>query len=355
MENICQVDKSFKVETSIDEKGLLFFDAEEEPFKIYGVFHEGDRFRRMPENIAKSVSEGVHYLHSNTAGGRVKFITDSPYVAISVVLDKAWAMNHFAYTGVAGFDLYEKTDDGEKYRGTFRPPTANESKGYESIIRLDGQKQREFTINMPLYTDVKKIYIGLKEGSKISAPGEYKNEKPVVYYGSSITQGACASRPGMSYEGIIQRALDIDYINLGFSGSAKGEKEIAEYISELDMSLLVMDYDYNAPTPEHLEKTHEPLFKAVREKNPDLPVLMISHLDIFPAIGEEGKKRLEIIERTYKNAVQAGDKNVYFIDGATLFSDEIRSDATVDGCHPTDLGFFSMAKKMIPVIKDILF
>ena len=156
----------------------------------------------------------------------------------------------------------------------------------------------------------------------------------------------------MAYEAIISRALDCDHINLGFSGNAKGEQEMTDYIKDLDMSLFVMDYDYNAPSAEHLKKTHEKMFKCIRKKNPTLPILIMSRPKYYLSDGE--KDRLQIVKATYENAIAAGDKNVYFIDGSTLMSDELGADGTVDNCHPTDLGFFSMAQRMIPVIEKIL-
>lgn len=354
MKSNTEVDENFKVETNVEREGLKFFNPEKPPFKIYGVFREGDCLHRMPEETAKRVSEGVHYLHFNTAGGRVRFTTDSPYVAINAKLHRADPRTHFAHSGVAGFDIYAKTEGEQRYMGTLRPATHDDSsvEGIIELCRRGDKKLREITVNMPLYGGIKSLYIGLDENSKIEAPSEYRISKPVVYYGSSITQGGCASRPGMAYEAIISRALDCNFINLGFSGNAKGEQEMTDYIKGLDMSLFVMDYDHNAPTVEHLEATHEKMFKCIRKAQPELPVLIMSRPKYY--LNGDEKKRLEIVKATYDNAVRSGDKNVYFIDGRTLMNDEIKGNGTVDGCHPTDLGFFSMAQRMIPIMKDIL-
>ena len=115
---------------------------------------------------------------------------------------------------------------------------------------------REYTLNLPLFNEIYELYIGVEKGSSLVSHNDYRIEKPVVFYGSSITQGVEASRPGTSYESVISRNIDCDYINLGFAGCAKGEEEIAEYISEIDMSAFIMDYDHNAPDSEHLKKTH---------------------------------------------------------------------------------------------------
>ena len=137
-------------------------------------------------------------------------------------------------------------------------------------------------------------------------------------------------------------------INLGFSGSAKGEPKIAELIASLDLAAFVYDYDYNAPTTEHLKKTHEPFFKIIRKAKPNLPIIMLSRVS-YPS-----DDRVAVIRATYENAKKAGDKNVYFIDGRDLFKDADISYLTVDGCHPNDLGFYLMFKNTLPTLKQAI-
>lgn len=342
MFDISKVDNNFNIETQIDKKDIKFYKIDEAPFKIYGVFKEKGKYRRMPESIARKVSEGVYLLHTNTAGGRVRFVTDSPYVAIYAKMDGLGKMPHFAITGSAGFDFYADN----YYVNTFVPPFDIKD-GYESIFEFEKKEQREITINFPLYSNVNELYIGLQEAAVLKEAKPYKNTKPIVYYGSSITQGACASRPGMSYQAIVSRNFDYDYINLGFSGNAKAEDEMIDYIKNLDMSAFVYDYDHNAPTVEYLAKTHEKMFKAIREKNSLLPVIMMSRPKHF--LTEEEKIRRSIIEKTYLYAVSSGDKNIYFIDGEAL-TELCKDSGTVDNCHPTDFGFVSMAQALTEVI-----
>ncbi len=349
MSNISEIDKNFKIETKIDKSDIEFFNIRQAPFKIYGVFYENDRFRRMPESVAKSVSEGVYYLHSNTAGGRVSFKTNSPYIAIHAKMSDIGKMSHFTLAGSGGFDLYIKNKK-EKYFGTFIPPY-NMTDGYEGVIELGGAKTREIVINFPLYSNVNELYIGVSNKSRLEAPSPYKTEKPIVYYGSSITQGGCASRPGTTYQSIISKELDANYINLGFSGNARAEDEIVEYIKGLDMSVFVYDYDHNAPTSEHLMATHEKMFKAIRSTHPELPIIIMSRPKY--SLDENEKKRLEIIKSTYNNAIALGDKGVYLLDGRALMK-IARNDGTVDNCHPNDLGFYSMSRALLPIIKRIL-
>ena len=348
MSNIANIDKNFKIQTKINKTDIKFHNARSAPFEINGVFYEEGKFRRMPIEAARAVSPGVYSLHANTAGGRIRFKTDSPYVAISAVMANVGKMSHFALCGSAGFDLYL---DGRYFR-SFIPPF-DISDGYESVceVGVGEPRIREIMINFPLYSDVCELYIGLKEGAKILAPTPYRVEKPVVFYGSSITQGGCASRPGSCYQGFLSRWLDFDYINLGFSGNAKAEDEMAEYIASLDMSVFVYDYDHNAPDADHLRKTHEKMFKRIREAQPTLPIIIISMPK--PYLVPFQLERLEIIKRTYDNALANGDKNVYFIDGRTLLA-HCGDEGTVDFTHPTDLGFFSMAKCIADTLGPIL-
>ena len=339
MSNISIIDSNFKIETQIKESNIRFYDVKHSPFKVYGVFYESGKFRRLPENIAKTVSTGVYGLHANTAGGRVRFKTDSPFVAIHAKMPAIGKMPHFALSGSAGFDLYY-CGESERYFRTFMPPFHIED-GFESILYFGCSNMRELTINFPLYSEICELYIGLRDGAYVGEPKGYKTDKPIVYYGSSITQGGCASRPGNSYESIISRRLDTDYINLGFSGNAKGEREIAEYISKLDMSVFVYDYDHNAPTAEYLKNTHEKMYRIIREAKPDLPIVLMSRPKFY--LTDDEKLRLAIIKETYENAKTSGDTNIYLIDGATLMA-LAKDDGTVDHCHPNDLGFASMAK-----------
>ncbi len=345
MFDISKIDKNFEVKSQIDKKDIKFYKIDEAPFKVYGVFKENGKYRRMPEDAARKVSYGVYALHTNTAGGRVRFVTDSPYIAINAVMDDLGKMSHFPLTGSVGFDMYADN----YYVKTFVPPFDIRC-SYEDVFEFDEQKRREVTINFPLYSNVTELYIGLQEGSALTEAKPYKNTKPIVYYGSSITQGGCASRPGMSYQTIVSGIFDYDYINLGFSGGALAEDEIAEYIKNLDMSVFVYDYDHNAPTTEHLERTHEKMFKLIREKHPFLPVIMMSRPKLF--LTDEEKVRRSIIEATYHNALSAGDKNVYFLDGEAL-TELCKDSGTVDNCHPTDFGFASMAKALSEVLVKI--
>jgi hypothetical protein len=342
-----KIDKNFAVQIEIDRTGLHFYDVEEAPFRVYGVKMDNGRYRRLPEAVAAATNEGVHYLHANTAGGRVRFVTDSPRIAIHASMDGVEQSAHFAFAGKAGFDVYQNG----VYRKTFIP-TSTMRDGFESVIETRLSEKAEILIHFPLYANVKHLYIGLEEGSVLEPAAEYAITTPVVYYGSSITQGGCASRPGNAYQNIQSRLLNFDHINLGFSGSAKAEDAMIDYINGLEMSAFVYDYDHNAPTPAYLAETHERMFKRIRAVHPDLPILMLSRPQ--PTLwNPDDAARLEIVRRTYENALATGDQNVYFITGQDLMAD-VKNEGLVDGVHPNDAGFVSMARAMLPVLKKML-
>lgn len=354
--DITKVDRNL-APTEVKWDGMKSWDVNQPPFKLYGACRaEGETdFKRLPHDVAARINDGVKRLYTNTAGIRLRFKTDSKKIIIRATWDVFTVFDHMPRTGVSCFDLYA---DG-RYVNVLRPGVVSEGefrispdKGYESSYTFPDKKMRDLTLNFPLYNDVTSLVIALDEDAQVLPGDEYAHTTPIVYLGSSITQGGCASHPGNSYQAIISRRLDTDYINLGFSGSCRAEVEMAEYIAGLKMSMFVYDYDHNAPNPEHLEKTHERLFKILREKQPDLPVLMISTAD--QCFRENTDVRKAIIRRTWENAVAAGDKNVYFLDGQTIYQDVGLDYCTVDGTHPNDLGFWCMANAIGAEIQKIM-
>ena len=339
MFDITKIDANFKVGNTINIEGIKYYSCFEPQFSIHGIKHNGIFFYRLPDSVAAQVNEGVKNLGPHTAGGRIRFKTSSPYVAISVKYACVCKMAHFAFCGSIGFDLYA---DGT-YISTYSP-AVDIVDTYEGVIYLGESKMREITINFPLYSAVNMLFIGLDEKSEIEPPAPYKNPVPAVFYGSSITQGGCASRPGTCYQAPVSRHFDLDYINLGFAGSALGEDVMADYISGLEMSAFFYDYDHNAPSTEHLLATHEKMFKKIREKNPNLPIICMSR-PIKNRNADENR-RLEIVKATYENARAQGDENVYFLGGDDLTA-LCGNEGTVDNCHPTDFGFGAMADAII--------
>ncbi len=345
-----QVDKNLVVQTTIQKEGIKFYNIDDEPFKIYGVWRDGDRYYRIPADVAAATSNNLVQKSTQTAGGRLRFKTDSSYVAVKLNLHNVEQISMMTVTGTMGLDLYT---DGA-FVGSFCPPFNQLDGDMESLKDLKTSKMREITIHFPLYSGVTEFYVGLDENAKIEAAEPYRLDKPVVFYGSSITNGGCCTRPGMTYEAQISRMMNVDHINLGFGGSAKGELPMAEYIASLDMSAFVYDYDYNARDAQYLMETHKRMFDIVRAKHPTLPIIIITRPDIN--CSQDRLSRFEAIKATYDAAVSAGDKNVYFIDGSSFFKEfeGLGNDFTVDGVHPTDLGFYLMAKDVSGLLSELI-
>ncbi len=359
MQDFQKLDINFSLKTKLSKENIEIYDVCNPPFKVYGLIlpeNEEDCFHRMPLEEARKVSEAVSMLQMNTAGGRVRFKTDSSYIAVHAEIDSVTKMGHMPLAGSAGFDLYANRAGKETYLHSFIPPQSIDTdKVFESeyhVFESSGQMQ-EYTLNFPLlYSCVRKLYIILDKEAKVEAPKNYRFENPVVYYGSSITQGACASRPGNSYQSIISRRFNIDYVNLGFSGNAKGELSMAEYIADMKMHTFVFDYDFNAPDLEFLRNTHEPFYKIVRKKNPTLPIICISKPF---GKGKTDWERRNLIKSNVDKWKSEGDKYIYFVDGYEFREMFHAGDSiVVDGTHPNDLGFWCMAELIGNKLSEVI-
>ncbi|MBO4547780.1 MAG: hypothetical protein J5758_01050, partial [Abditibacteriota bacterium] len=324
----------------------VWYDAAEAPMTLCGVLAPTEQepyYHRLPAEVAESTSEAVVKLSRQTAGGRVRFVTDSPYITIRASFWVCEPLLNLTQISSAGFGIYIQKGRGpEKYYAKTAAAMGHYD-GNEWTVYLPGGEQT-VTIYMPLYGGVRDLHIGVKAGSAVSAAPRYRIDKPVVFYGSSITQGGCATRPGNSYQGMMARSMDMDYINLGFSGAGRGEQSMANYIAGLDLSAFVLDYDHNAPDPEHLLATHYNFYETVRRQHPDAPILMVSRPVIDP--DPEEIRRRDIIRDSWQKAKRAGDKNVYFIDGSKFMTGYAADCWSVDGSHPNELGFSLMARAM---------
>ena len=355
--DISRIDPNFAQE-KIGDLPVCFVNVlDTAPFDLTGFpwRKPGGPLLRLPEELVNEpspVNSGARYLAWHTSGGAIRFRTDSRYIALRADLSASPRdMDHMPRTGSSGFDIHLLRDGRWLFRSGAGPGPGELKKGrrFEAMLGRPWEKRamREYILNLPLYNSVSKLELGFEPGAKIEAPTPWRIPKPILFYGSSITQGGCASRPGNQYSTLLCRELDAPQINLGFSGSGKGEPAIAEAIAKLDLAAFVMDYDHNAPDAEYLQMTHERFFKIVRQAHPELPILILS--------GNLSPERTKIIKQTYENAVAAGDKHVYFIDGATFFADfPDRNQPTVDGTHPTDLGFYFMYRTVLPVLKEAL-
>ena len=355
---LSEIDKNLAVETAF-ELPVRFHCVRKPPFALYGLWDpsDGRPYHRLPDEVAGATNDGVAYLNYHTSGGRVRFRTDSPYLVLKAQIAAVGLMPHMTLTGIAGMDVYVKTAEGYRYQASCVTEGGNDAairmsqqKGYTNLVRFPDKQMRDITINLPLYGHMDELYVGIAPDAVLESADGYRDILPTVYYGSSITQGGCASRPGNNYCAMLSRKFNVDFVNLGFSGSARGETAIAEHVASLPMSVLVYAYDHNAPTVEHLAETHEPMYKKVRAAHPDIPVIFVTRPK--PYYNEEEKARREVVRATYEHALAAGER-VYFVDGETIFHIFGGDGGSVDGCHPNDLGFACIAAALEPLFEEI--
>lgn len=351
--DITKIDKNFRVE-SLGDLPVHYWDALDAPFQVTGFpwWRHGEMLHRLPlEFTEKEVNSGALALSTHTSGGAIRFRTDSPHMTIRVRYRNFTDMNHMPRIGSAGFDLYvQSPGGGECYYTTIQPSPehARETLEHRFWSYPTEKGLHAITLYLPLYSGIQTMEIGLAPHAQVLPPLPQKLSRPILFYGSSITQGGCASRPANNYTTMLCRALDAPQINLGFSGSALGEPALASKIAELELAAFVMDYDYNAPDEAHLAKTHEPFFRILRKAQPTLPILLLSRCS------NATRERRDIVKRTYENARSAGDTRVWFLDGGEFFGPQGRNFCTVDGGHPNDLGFYRMYEAVLPVLQEAL-
>lgn len=346
------IDPNFKFE-SVKEEDIEWISSLDERFSLYGVYYdEGEKsFVRMPQEVAQSASANVGNLVKRSSGGRLRFVTNSPYIAIRSVNTNVGIGSYSTMISYYGYSIYSEEGYMAMISTTFDTlKNGGANIAYEGI-KYFGNTKRQYTICFPPYGQVRALYIGIKKGSVLKAARPYKNENaPVVFYGSSITMGGCTTRPGCDYISMCCRDLKLHYLNFGFSGNCKAELVLADYFATLPMSVFVYDYDHNAPNADFLRDTHEAFYLRLRQLRPDLPIVMVTR----PTHTHQWRQRREVILGNYERARERGDENVYFIDGSTFFPDSLRPYATVDEVHPNDLGFYLMARKMKSMLRHIL-
>lgn len=370
MLSIKDIDDNF-AKLHFEKTDVCYYDCFSDPIEINGLYRprELKKFVRLPEDFAdmESINIGTRSLMGNTAGGRIRFATDSPYVYIAVELSSVYKLGRMPDSGASGIDIYiaERESDDYRFKYSTYPEKLEEDSdrffdGFIAFEDYSNAASHEVMIHLPLYNGVNALRIGIKEGCNLYEPVKYKTGKTVAFYGASVTQGGCASRPGNNYPNHLSRWLKTDFINLGFSGSAKGEPEIAEYLAKCGADLLFCDLDMSKNCMETFNNTHYNFYKSVREHNKTVPIIFMS-FPKYPKIPQKPginfrdyQTSNRIILKTVTRAHEEGDLNVWYIDGEGLFCGDVYDACTVDYTHPNDLGFYLMARGIYPLMKKIL-
>ena len=316
-------------------------------------------YDRLPARAEGKVRAPVWELSENSAGICVRFLTDATSIAARWTLrSHELALPHMPATGVSGVDLYVKDDDSSRWHWLANGRPEQFPTNEKILISNLRPGKREYLLYLPLYNGVKSVEIGLPSKATITKAPPYppQNSKPILFYGTSIVQGGVASRPGMAYPAILGRWLNRPAINLGFSGQGVMEPEVAALLSELDPAIYVIDCLPNLLAPEVAART-EKLVHIIRQSKPLTPIVLVESISYQDGVLEESRARRykesnAALFAAYKRLVSSGVKNIEYVKGDKLLGDD--GEATVDGTHPTDLGFLRMAQTLEPVLRKAL-
>ncbi len=299
-------------------------------------------YSRLDKKYEGQVTSGVWNNSKCASGVALRFITNSPDISVSWG-DVRSAMNHMAWTGTSGVDLYALENGKWVFRGIGQPA------GTQNMEVLQSGKpaqSTEYLLFLPLYSKVDTVEIGIAQTASIAAgPNRYAGKLPIVYYGTSITQGACASRPGMAHTSILRRWLDYPTINLGFSGSGKCEPIMADVLAEIPAAIYVIE---TVPNMEAalVRSRAVPFITSLRSKQPDTTILMVE------SPNDKNNDRNIEWRKAFDQMTTDGMTKLHYLANNDMYN--TREEPTVDGTHPTDLGFYQMAVKYEPAIEAIL-
>ena len=370
-DDIGRFDPRMAAENSVvDTNGVKWIDGRYLPLEGKCFSDVEQFYDRLPSNLTERVNLGVRNMKRHTSGMQFRFRTDSRSLAFKwVPTSSSLASDKMPASGRSGIDVYRQGENGKwEFVKTGR---IMDARGAE--FSISWKPGDACLVNLPLYNGIKSFSLGIDEKAKVEALGPRKSgiDKPVVFYGTSITHGGCASRPGMAFVNIVGRDLDVPVVNLGFSGSGRMEMEMSEHLARIDASCYVLDCLWNMSKPKSdpgaafedmfeagYDKTdpisvvrfrYEPFIRALRAKKPDVPIVMAEQCDVFC---KEKSEKNKFVRELYEKLVAEGWRNLVYLPNDGMYSGDF--DGTVDGCHPNDYGMVSMAKAFGKAVKEAL-
>lgn len=353
----------------VDTNGVKWIDGRFLPLEGKCFRNTTAYYDRLPSNVTEKVNAGVRGMRNHSSGLQFRFRTDSKNLHFKwKPVYPSLAMDHMPSTGVSGIDIYRQGADG-KWSFVRQGRIRNFNNG--GSISIGWTPGKPCLVNLPLYNGIASFTLGIDKDAKIEALGPRKSgvDKPVVFYGTSITHGGCASRPGLAFPSIVGRDLDVPIVNLGFSGSGRMEFEMSEHLAAIDASCYVLDCLWNMggirrngaepseadlkgakPGPDMVVRVrYEPFIRNLRAKRPGVPIVMAEQCDVF-CKGPNAKDKF--IKGLYEKLVAEGWKNLVYLPKTGMYTGDL--EGTVDGCHPNDLGMMSMAKAFGKAVKEAL-
>ena len=338
----------------VNEEDLDWYDVREWGVEGKGWSDTKRYFDRLPGKAEGVVREPVWDLSRHSAGMCARFVTDAPDIHVRyALLNERLAMSHMPASGVSGLDLYGQDAQGlDRWVAVVRP----EDMKVETVLAEGlAPGARRYTLYLPLYNGVESLEIGVGRGGSFE-PVPPRDEKPLLFYGTSILHGACASRPGMAFPAILGRRLRRPVLNLGFSGNGRMEPEVGALLAELDPRLYAIDCLPNM-NEETVNESAAPLVRQLRQARPETPILLVedrsfTNTPFFPARREHHRKSREALRRAFRELTQSGVERLYYLDGEHLLG--LDGEAATDGSHPNDLGMVRYADAYEPVLRRIL-
>ena len=340
-----------------DQGVVVWHDVSEWGVEGRGWQETARYFDRLPAKAEQLVRAAVWNLSRHSAGMACRFETDATAIdARYTLLSESLSMSHMPATGVSGLDLYVRDPQGhQRWVGVTRPTAKQVEASLAKNLDPADEGPREFTVYLPLYNGVETLEIGVPKGATFTrlAP---RQEKPLVFYGTSIMHGACASRPGMAIPSIVGRRLNRPTINLGFSGNGRMEAEVAKLLAELDAEMYLIDCLPNINGTQVAERT-EPLVHILRDAHPETPIVLVEdrtygNAHIYKSSRERHAGSRAALKQAFENLQRDGVQHLHYLAGDKLLSDD--SEATTDGSHPNDLGMMQYADAYETVIQGIL-
>lgn len=354
----CEAGEAIDPSKGVAEAGTdtLWYDLKLLDVEGRGWTNSKAFYDRLPAKAEGVAPEAVWGLSRHSAGLCTRFVTDATTIQAKWTLTSdRLAMPHMPATGVSGLDLYVKHEGRWHWLAVGIP---KEQSSRVTLVSPLPEGRREYLLYLPLYNGVSAVELGLPKDARLAKADPYGDgkRKPIVFYGTSITQGGCASRPGMVHTAILQRRLDYPVINLGFSGSGKMESSMSPLFAELDPAVYVLDCLPNMKAAEVTERV-EPFVAVVRKAHPDTPILLVEDRSYTDAFLVESKRQRNddsrvALKAAYERLTKAGDKHLAYLRGDDLIGTD--GEATVDSSHPSDLGFVRQADAFEKSLKPLL-
>ena len=347
-ESVATYDRNMAIECGVVTNGLRWIDGTQLPIEGRAFDDTDHYYDRLPSGVSTNVNDGVRAMKHDTAGMQFRFSTGSRRLVFKWTPYSAgrMEMDHMAKSGSSGIDVYRFDEDAGRwlYVKTGRIKSAS-----GATLDIPWKPGDACLVNLPLYNGLKEFSLGIEPDARIRPLGPRKSGigKPVVFYGTSITHGACASRPGMSFVNIVGRELDVPVVNLGFSGSGVMELEMSEHLASIDASCYVLDCLHNmrmSGTPKaikgrNMDENYEPFIRNLRSKRPGVPIVMAGQSDVY---GRTPAPKDELLKKIYEKLAAEGWQDLVLLPRDGMYPADM--DGTVDGVHPNDYGMKALAK-----------